>query len=184
MKTKTSLTILLAAMLALTACTKHEETTLAPAAAEVQTGRTIVYAAGHSEGMATLKTEGEWDAMLDRLCSMAAEGNTVTFYNMGARANAKGVTKEEVRFTTGDRQEIKEWMKEREKEGMTVSVSYDEKTGQWSGVAHASAAIRQDHSVFHVQEQRCHEIRLDVLRRQCQGRVQLWDQFDRLLQGN
>jgi hypothetical protein len=75
---------------------------------------------------------------------MAAEGNTVTFYNMGARVSTKGATKEEVRFSTGDRQAMKEWMKEREREGMTVSVSYDDKTGRWSGVAHKSTANRHD----------------------------------------
>ena len=149
MKTKIRLFALMAAVVAFAACNKNDDVrpTVRPTPTgvpEVQNERTIVYAVGHSEGRTTLKTDSEWDAMLDRMCTMAAEGNTVTFYNMGARANAKGVTKEEVRFTTGDRQEIKEWMKEREKEGMTVSVSYDDKTGQWSGVAHASAAIRQD----------------------------------------
>lgn len=144
MKTKTSLTILLAAMLAMTACTKHEETTPAPAAAEVQTGRTIVYAAGHSEGMATLKTEGEWDAMLDRLCSMAAEGNTVTFYNMGAHAKATGTAKENRQITTEDRDEIKAWMKQMEKEGLTVTVTYDDNTGRWHGEARETSANRHD----------------------------------------
>ena len=145
MKTKIRLFALMAAVVAFAACNKNDDVRPTPTGVpEVQNERTIVYAVGHSEGRTTLKTDSEWDAMLDRMCTMAAEGNTVTFYNMGARANAKGVTKEEVRFTTGDRQKMKEWMKEREKEGMTVSVSYDDKTGQWSGVAHASAAIRQD----------------------------------------
>lgn len=145
MKTKIRLFALMAAVVAFAACNKNDDVRPTPTGVpEVQNERTIVYAVGHSEGRTTLKTDSEWDAMLDRMCTMAAEGNTVTFFNMGARANAKGVTKEEVRFTTGDRQEMKEWMKEREKEGMTVSVSYDDKTGQWSGVAHASAAIRQD----------------------------------------
>lgn len=145
MKTKIRLFALMAAVVAFAACNKNDDVRPTPTGVpEVQNERTIVYAVGHSEGRTTLKTDSEWDAMLERMCTMAAEGNTVTFYNMGARANAKGVTKEEMRFTTGDRQEMKEWMKEREKEGMTVSVSYDDKTGQWSGVAHASAAIRQD----------------------------------------
>ena len=41
-------------------------------------------------------------------------------------------------ITTGDREELKKWMKEMERSGRTVNVTYDANTGVWSGTAYAN----------------------------------------------
>jgi hypothetical protein len=136
-----------AAALALAACSKNEESPVATAATADNT-RTVVYSVGGDEGRTTLKDDAEWDAMLERFCTMAAEGQTVTFYSLGRpqrhSAASKAESKEDQHFSTDDREEMKAWMKAREKEGLTVSVSYDEQSGRWSGVARETTAMRQD----------------------------------------
>lgn len=103
--------------------------------------RVIVYKVGQSENRQTLETEGEWDALLDVLCTQAKNGQTVTFYNMNQTTyfqnNGAGGTKAAKTFSTTDRDAMKAWMKEREKEGLTVVVTYD--NGTWNGMAYASA---------------------------------------------
>lgn len=102
----------------------------------------IIYAVGAIESRQTLTTEGEWDALLDRLCDQAQNGNEVTFYNISqtshTQVGAKGATKDNRTISTSSREEIKSWMKEMEKQGLTVRVSYDEGTGRWNGVAYAT----------------------------------------------
>ena len=103
--------------------------------------RVIVYSVGQTENRQTLKTEGEWDALLDVLCTQAQNGQTVTFFNMSQTTylQTKGLrgSKAPITFSTTDRDAMKAWMREREKEGLTVVVSYD--NGTWSGMAYASA---------------------------------------------
>jgi len=102
--------------------------------------RVIVYTVGQTENRQTLETEGEWDALLDMLCNQAQNGQTVTFFNMDQTTyyqhNGTKGTKSKT-FSTTDREAMKAWMKEREKEGLTVVVTYD--NGTWNGVAYASA---------------------------------------------
>lgn len=104
-------------------------------------GRVIVYTVGQTENRQSLETEGEWDALLEMLCTQAQNGQTVTFYNMDQTTyyqhhGEKGA-KAAKTFSTTDRDAMKAWMKEREKEGLTVVVTYN--NGTWNGVAYASA---------------------------------------------
>ena len=103
--------------------------------------RVIVYTVGQSENRQTLETEGDWDALLDVLCTQAQNGQTVTFYNMSQTTylqdKGSGGTKAAKTFSTTDRDAMKAWMKEREKEGLTVVVTYN--NGTWNGTAYATA---------------------------------------------
>lgn len=103
--------------------------------------RVIVYTVGQTENRQTLDTEGEWDALLDVLCTQAKNGQTVTFYNMNQTTyfqnNGAGGAKAAKTFSTTDRDAMKAWMKEREKEGLTVVVTYS--NGTWNGTAYATA---------------------------------------------
>ncbi len=139
------LTTLLSAMaLTFVACEKTDNpaggnTIVTPVAKE----RTIIYAVSNSENRQALKTEAEWDAMLERFCDQAAAGSEVVFYNMDQttylHGNTKGLSKENRTINTTSREEMKAWMKEMEKEGRTVRVSYDEGSGTWHGEAYATA---------------------------------------------
>jgi hypothetical protein len=103
--------------------------------------RVIVYMVGQTENRQTLETEGEWDALLDMLCDQVQGGQTVTFYNLNQttyfQAKGMGGSKAAKTFSTTDRDAMKAWMKEREKEGLTVVVTYS--NGTWNGTAYATA---------------------------------------------
>lgn len=104
--------------------------------------RVIVYTVGDSENLRTLETEAEWDAMIDLLCEQAYNGNEVTLYNINQttrlQGTAKGTAKDNRTINTTNREEIRTWMKEMEKQGLTVRISYDDGTGTWRGVAYAT----------------------------------------------
>ena len=121
----------------LASCDKNNPADLPAAATE----RTIVYAVDSSEGRKDLKSDAEWDAMLDHFCNSAQEGHSVTFYSVtpAPALSVKGTKKETVTYSTTSREEMKEWMKAREKEGRTVNVTYDSGSGTWNGTAYTSA---------------------------------------------
>ncbi|MBR3412429.1 MAG: hypothetical protein IKG81_07055 [Bacteroidales bacterium] len=85
-----------------------------------------------------LATEAEWDALLDRFCDMTSSGEQVTFCNThpsdGNKAKATGSNTPNTISTT-NRNELKAWMKEMEKAGKTVNVTYN--NGTWNGRAYA-----------------------------------------------
>lgn len=101
--------------------------------------RLIIYSVGQTEVRQPLHTEAQWDAMLELICDQALEGKTVTFYNMcqTTYTSGSGGTKAAVSFSTTSRDEMMAWMKEMEKQGRTVNVSYDRSTGRWNGMAYA-----------------------------------------------
>lgn len=125
------LTLLLAAAtLILTACK--------PDPVEIE--RDITYTVDENTTTVHLKTDAEFDALLDSFCDYAEGGSTVTFYNE-SRQDAGGPkgTKETVTFSTTSREEMKAWMRRMEDDGMTVTVTYDSQTGTWNGTAYATA---------------------------------------------
>lgn len=92
---------------------------------------------------AHLATDSEWDALLDRFCDNARGGNQVLFCTTRSNATqAKGAVKDTpTSITTSNREELKSWMKEMEKAGKTVIVTFDEGTGNWNGTAYANLSL-------------------------------------------
>lgn len=107
--------------------------------------RDIYYAVGPSflsGSSAHLTTEAEWDALLDNFCNFAKEGEQVIFCGEN-HPQAKGNNSDTpTSITTTDREELKVWMKEMEKAGKTVQITYNEDNGTWNGRAYAN--LRQD----------------------------------------
>ena len=105
--------------------------------------RVIVYAIGENENRQTLKTDGEWDTLLEQLCDQAQNGNEVVFYNMSQttylQSKGNGSSASNRTINTTNREEMKKWMKDMEKQGLTVRVTYNENTGTWHGEAYATA---------------------------------------------
>lgn len=134
MKHTLKLATLLAALLLAAACDKENQSLLLE--------RDIVYTVDDDRYDAQLKTDTEFEALLDELCDYTQEGSTVTFYNalkaQKAMLNSKGATKE-VTYRTTSREEIKRWMRRMENEGRTVTITYDSAHGTWNGVAYATA---------------------------------------------
>ena len=84
---------------------------------------------------AHLNTESEFDALLDRFCNYAQGGAQVMFCS--THTGQKGTsTDTPTSISTTDREELKAWMKEMEKAGKTVNVTYD--NGTWNGRAYAN----------------------------------------------
>ena len=110
--------------------------------------RTIVYTIDNTESRISLKTNLEWDALLDRFCGYAQEGRSVTFFNLRSQFQstkaAKSTGNETSTCTTTSKDEIKAWMRQMELAGKTVNVTYDEQTGVWHGTAYANAPVVQD----------------------------------------
>lgn len=112
--------------------------------------RLIIYTVGETEVRQPLQTEAQWDAMLELICDQALEGQTVTFYNMCQTTypSGTGATKSAVTFSTTSRDEMLAWMKEMEKQGRTVSVSYDKSSGRWNGMAYASSPSQHSANII------------------------------------
>lgn len=84
---------------------------------------------------AHLNTESEFDALLDRFCNYTQGGSQVMFCS--TQTGQKGTaTDTPTSISTTDREELKAWMKEMEKAGKTVNITYD--NGTWNGRAYAN----------------------------------------------
>ena len=135
MKHLLTITALLSAVLMFSACN--------PDPVEIE--RDITYTVDTQTTTVHLKTDAEFDALLDRFCNYAESGSTVTFYNSGLQAagSTKGA-KEAVTYSTTSRQDMKQWMRRMEAEGKTVTVTYDSGTGTYNGMAYANAPNPQN----------------------------------------
>ena len=127
-----------------TGCEKQDNPTENPGSYisnDAAIARSIIYTVGSEESRQTLATESEWDNLLDQLCDQARKGSEVTFYNANQATlplvSQQGADKNNQSISTASREEIKKWMKEMEKKGLTVRVSYD--NGTWHGEAYATA---------------------------------------------
>lgn len=96
--------------------------------------RNIVYFVDSQEYHVSLYSDKEWDNLLDELLNYTVDGSTVTFYNADL-CHAKAPTKGDVKFSTRDRNKMKEWCKKMEGGGMTVTITYDKETKEWNGIA-------------------------------------------------
>lgn len=138
--------ILLTALSVIFAACEKTDTTPTPVngggESVIKKERTIIYTVGNNENRQNLETEAEWDRLLDQLCDQTLTGNEVTFYNISQATHTQDKAvdgaKEGRNISTNDREEIKAWMKDMEKQGLTVRVTYDDGTGTWHGEAYST----------------------------------------------
>lgn len=132
------------AMLCTTACNKIDKTD----PADTSQTCTIVYTIDSHENTTTVRSESDWDALLDKFCNYAEDGKSVTFHNLRSQPtdlySSKSLTHAKegntpTTITTSSRSEIKAWMRKMEQAGKTVNVTYDRNTGVWNGRAYANA---------------------------------------------
>ena len=140
MKSIAKFTILLAALTVIfTACEKEDIAATNGGGETEKKERVVIYAVGNSENRQTLATESEWDNMLDQLCEQAQSGNEVTFYSIRQAFHSHaGGSKDNKSIITESREEIKAWMKDMERQGLTVRITYDDNTGRWHGEAYVT----------------------------------------------
>ena len=85
-----------------------------------------------------LTTEAEFDALLDRFCDYTQSGEQVMFVGTRPSQMKGNASDTPTTISTSDREELKVWMKEMEKAGKTVQITYNEDNGTWSGRAYAN----------------------------------------------
>ena len=117
------------------------------AACNKENERDITYIVAENTTTVHLKTDAEWDALLDRFCDYVESDSSVTFYNT-TRANKGSAAKEATSYSTTNREAMKRWMKQMEEEGKTVTVTYDPNTGTYNGTAYATAPQTQPSNIF------------------------------------
>lgn len=128
---------MLAAMLLFVACK--------PEPVEIE--RDIVYTVDATTTTVHLRTDAEFDALLDRFCDYAEAGSEVTFYRLGTQTSSSAKdTKEVTTFSTRSREKMKAWMRQMEDDGKTVTVTYNSETGTYNGMAYATAPQPQTDS--------------------------------------
>ena len=111
--------------------------------------RDIFYSVSQISGLpsfsgttAHITTDSEWDALLDKFCDMTRDGEQVTFCNTNPSVRTKAKdsgSNTSTTITTQNREELKNWMKEMEKVGKTVNISFDDDTDTWHGVAYTNS---------------------------------------------
>jgi hypothetical protein len=82
----------------------------------------------------TLHGDEELELFLQQLNVLAYTGHHVKISRTNTSRNSV-TTKEVITFTTNSQEEINAWEKARLKEGYTVEVVYDPKTGIYTGTA-------------------------------------------------
>ena len=146
-KILTVIATLLATVLALAACQPEN---VAPDNLDFD----IFYTVADNSFMAALTgsgntvhvtTDSQWDALLDSFCDYALAGEQVTFCRTNNPDGAKSsAPKAPTTISTSDREELKAWMKEMEKAGRSVNITYDEDTGRWNGRAYANLSHQDE----------------------------------------
>ena len=130
-------TLLLAAIMTLTACGKDN------AGERTDTARDIYYTVADETGLADLAgntvhldTEVQWENLLEHFCDIAAGGDQLVFCSTHRSLTKDRTTNVPTTISTNDREELKDWMKAMEKAGKTVSVTFN--NGTWNGRAYAN----------------------------------------------
>lgn len=147
MKTFSRFIAVLAAVLCFVSCDK-DPVVVNASPEEVNQDRDIYYSVTNIMGLpnfsgttAHVSTEAELDALLDRFCDMTLNGQQVTFCSITPSSETKskaGGSNGSNTITTQSREDLKAWMKEMERAGKTVNVTFDDGTGTWHGVAYAT----------------------------------------------
>lgn len=146
MNTKRALMAIAATALICTACKKE----IVSQSGSTGNQRVIVYAIGGDEARITVNNDSEWNALLDTFCHYAQQGDTVKFYNVNNHqftSPKSTVTPKTVStFSTTSRERMIEWMKQMEKDGKTVNVTYDDNTHTWNGIAYSTMPMTHNDS--------------------------------------
>ena len=134
MKKKTILVASLAVLgLMATGCQKEQMLVPQSVVAENSAIYTVNYSVDGESNAVILHNDGELTALLQQLNALARQGHRVVVSQSGTTNTVSA--KEVVTFTTYSEEEMLAWEIARIKEGYTVTVVYDEKTGIYTGTA-------------------------------------------------
>lgn len=119
------ITVALFAVLATMAVSCQKENLVEPQStiAEIGTVRTVSYTIDGVTNQIILQNDAEWDAFVDSMLSLSAQGHDVRFVNESASVQELP-TKDVQTITTPDQEKAKAWSKEKADQGYTVSTTY------------------------------------------------------------
>ncbi len=109
-----------------------------PEPVEVFQERDIVYTVDETTTTVHLRTDAEFDALLEHFCDYAENGHRLSFHSTKHSVKGQG-SKEATTFSTSSREEMKAWMRRMEDAGKTVTVIYNSETGTYNGLAYTPA---------------------------------------------
>ena len=112
-----------------TSCTK--ENTQHPTCCQVEE-HSVSYTIGGQTFYANPKTDEEWSAFIQRMLALAREGYTVSFSRDGVGTS---LSKLKETFTTTNPEEAEAWCKQKREEGYTVTITFDQGTGEYTCIA-------------------------------------------------
>lgn len=131
MKKILRLTIIISALLGMTACTQEN---VQPD--DETTPYNIEYTIGLTSATVTIKDEAHWNHLLDWLIQQSTMGTEVTFRTTFLKENP-ATSKAADTCRTTSRDEIRDWCSKMERAGKTVTITYDRVTGTYTGTAYA-----------------------------------------------
>ncbi len=128
------ITVALFAVLVTIAVSCQKENLVEPQStvAEIGTVRTVSHTIDGVTNQIILQNDAEWDAFVDSMLSLSAQGHDVRFVNESASLQELP-TKDVQTITTPDQEKAKAWSKEKADQGYNVSTTYA--NGQYTVIA-------------------------------------------------
>ena len=111
-----------------TSCQKETLTELSPVTAQAET-YLITYSVDGVSMQTRLNGDEALRAFLHRITALARQGHRVTVRNENTVSQAS--TKEVVTYRTKSEEDAAEWLDKMYKDGYTVSIDYDDETGEF-----------------------------------------------------
>ena len=94
----------------------------------------VAYLVDGQQYYANPLTEEEWSAFYERMFALVEEGHSVRFWRNNVRTQISS-TKVVETFSTPDKTKAEAWCKEKYDAGYTVSMTFNQQTGQYDCVA-------------------------------------------------
>lgn len=137
MKKKTIKIMALLAVLSVAAVSCQKENLVPSTPAEVITNNQAVYIYQYEvngiRSRITLRGEAERTDFINRMLALAQEGNTVSFFD--ETQYTQNFTKEDVTYTTKDKEDALNWASGMLDLGYTVTIEYDKNKGIYNCTA-------------------------------------------------
>ncbi len=130
-------TVALFTVLSLMAVGCQKETIVEPNSTVQQTMsvRVVSYTIDGMTHHITIRGEKNWQEFIDTLLALAKEGHSVSFRNESAN-NVNGCSsKDVVTYVTNNEEDAQKWCNLMADKGYVVSMSYDERTGEYTCIA-------------------------------------------------
>ena len=112
-------------------CTKEE---MIKEQYSVAACQSATYVVDGQQYYANPQTDEEWAAFFDHMFALAEEGHTVQFWRNGQKPQFAS-TKEVETFKTKNREEALKWVKDKEDQGYTVTMTFNQQTREYTCIA-------------------------------------------------